>query len=57
MLCGQARTQDPTPDELADVLCPVLLLARHHDVEGSADAGGAGEPRGTPPGAHVGKTG
>ena len=41
MQSGQARTKDLTPEqlaanfraELADVLCQVLLLARHHDVD------------------------
>jgi NTP pyrophosphatase (non-canonical NTP hydrolase) len=41
MHSGQARTKELTPEELAenfraevaDVLCQVLLLARHHDVD------------------------
>src|SRR5689334_1413730 len=41
MQTGQARTKELTPEqltanfhaELADVLCQVLLLARHHEVD------------------------
>lgn len=45
MHSGQGRTKDLTPAELAanfraelaDVLCQVLLLARHHDVDLAAE--------------------
>ena len=41
MQSGQARTKDLSPEqlaanfraELADVLCQVVLLARHHEVD------------------------
>jgi NTP pyrophosphatase (non-canonical NTP hydrolase) len=44
-MTGQARAKDRSPDdlaaafraELADVLCHVLLLARHHDVDLEAE--------------------
>ena len=45
MRTGQARTKGRTPDELeagfraeiADVLCQLLLLARHHGVDVEAE--------------------